>query len=240
MKALITMWRSPRMIVMTAVVAAIYASSEIVLTPFAIVLIPGVLIFRLSNVFTMFFALLFGPAGAFGVGFGNVIGDYFTGGLALGSFFGFLSTFAIGYVGYTFWMRLRDPSSSKFRQVVVYLITGVVAAVVSGVVLGWGLQLLGLAPFGFTSNLLFVNFVIGNWIGGIFYSLVYERLKLLGLTWTDIMEQTDIGEPKFALPGALLMTIGSFGAWICGAFLREGMIIVDAFCALILLGSLLL
>jgi energy-coupling factor transport system substrate-specific component len=240
MRAAVAMWKNPRMIVMTAVVAAIYASVEIVLNPFAIILVPGVIKFRISNIFTMFLALLFGPAGAFGVGFGNVIGDYFTGGLGVGSFFGFLSTLAVGYIGYTFWMRLRDPSSSKVRQVAVYLFTGLVAAAVTGVVLGWGLELLGLAPFGLVCTVLFVNFAIGNWSGGILYLLVYDRFRKLGLTWTDMMDEKDMGEGKFAWLGAFLMTVGGFGGWIVGSYLMGGFVAESFFFVLILLASLLL
>lgn len=240
MKAAIAMWKNPRMIVMTAVVAAIYASTQIVLNPFAIILIPGVIKFRISNIFTMFLALLFGPAGAFGVGFGNVIGDYFTGGLGVGSFFGFLSTLAVGYVGYTFWMRLRDPSHGKARQVLVYLFTGLVAAAVTGVVLAWGLELLGLAPFGLVSTVLLVNFALGDWIGGILYLLVYERFRLLGLTWTDMMEPSDVGEGKFAWLGVILMTVGGFGGCLSGTYLGGGFAAESFFFALTLLAAILM
>lgn len=240
MRAAIAMWKYPRMIVMTAVVAAIYASAEIVLNPFAIVLVPGVIMFRISNIFTMFLAILFGPAGAFGVGFGNVIGDYFTGGVGLGSFFGFLSTLAVGYVGYTFWMRFQGPPGNKVRRVAVYLLTGLVAGAVTGVVLGWGLELLGLAPFGMISTVLLINFGLGNWCSGILYLLVYERFKALGLTWTDMMDQSDIGEGRLAWPGAILMTVGGFGGWASGTYFKWGFPAESFFFGLLLLAALLL
>lgn len=240
MKAAIAMWKYPRMIVMTAVVAAIYASVEIVLNPFGIALIPGVIMFRISNIFTMFLAILFGPAGAFGVGVGNIIGDYFTGGVGLGSFFGFLSTLAVGYVGYTFWMRFQGSPDNRIRRVAVYLLTGLVAGAVTGVVLGWGLALLGLAPFGITSTILLVNFGLGNWCGGILYLLVYDRFKALGLTWTDMMDPSDFGEGRFAWLGAILMAVGGFGGWVSGAYLMWGFPAESFFFVLILLGALLL
>jgi energy-coupling factor transport system substrate-specific component len=240
MKAAVAMWKYPRMIVMVAVVAAIYASAEIVLNPFAIALIPGVIMFRISNIFTMFLAILFGPAGAFGVAFGNIIGDYFTGGVGVGSFFGFLSTLAVGYVGYTFWMWFQGPPGNRVRRVAVYLLTGLVAAAVTGVVLAWGLELLGVAPFGLTSTLLLVNFGLGNWCGGILYLLVYDRFKALGLTWADMMDPSDLGVGRFARAGAILMAIGGFGGWLAGTYLMWGFAAKSFFFALILVAALLL
>lgn len=243
MKATIRMWKNTRMIVLTGVVAAIYASVEVVLAPVTLTLIPGVVGFRVSDILTMFLGMIFGPAGAFGVGIGNLIGDYFTGGLAMGSAFGFLSSFSVGYIGYTFWLGFREPSSTKIRQVVVYTVTGVVAAVASAVVLGLGLDLLRIAPFRLTSNTLVANFVIGNWAGGSLYRLVYHRIKSMRLTWTDLMDKTDIAEPKSATLGALLVIIGSFGGWVLGAFVLKGAALtltVGVFFLLIVGGAFLL
>ena len=239
MKAAIAMWRNPRMMVTTAVVAAIYAAAQITLNAFGFVIIPGVLGFKIADIFTMFFSVVFGPAGAFGVGFGNIIGDYFGGGLAIGSFFGFLSTFAIGYVGYTFWLRLRSDSSTTIHQVIVYLGAGVVSAAACAVILGWGLEVLRIAPFAIISNTIVVNFVIGSWVGGVFYMLLYPRLKSLGLTWTDVMDPQDIGKAHFAVLGAALIVAGAFGGWIFGAFFSSGMLIVGICFAVLILGALL-
>src|SRR5216684_3955570 len=104
MRALIQMWRHTRMIVMIGVVAAIYASAQVVLAPINLPLIPGAP-FKIADLFTMLLGLLGGPAGALGLGIGNAIGDFFTGGLGLGSIFGFLSSMSVGFVGYTFWLR---------------------------------------------------------------------------------------------------------------------------------------
>ena len=124
-------------------------------------------------------------------------------------------------------------------QLMVYLLTGVIAAIVSAVVLGWGLESLGLAPFGLTSDTLVVNFGAGNCAGWLLYSLVYRRIKLLGLTWTDIMDNVDISKSKYAGLGASLIFFGAGTGWILGAFFSKDMLIVGACFVVIIIGALL-
>jgi energy-coupling factor transport system substrate-specific component len=238
MKAMIQMWRHTRMVVLSGVVAAIYASAQVVLAPLSFPVLPGAP-FKIADLFTMLLGLLGGPAGALGVGIGNAIGDFFTGGLGLGSIFGFLSTVSVGFVGYTFWHRFRNPSTSRGRQLALYFFTGAVAAAVSAVILGWGLDLLGIAPFRLVSKILVVNFTLGNWIGFVLFSVLYERLHNMGLIWTDIMSAGEIGKGENASLGALMMTIGGFGGAIAGFVVSETAIVpvVSIFVVIIILGA---
>jgi energy-coupling factor transport system substrate-specific component len=249
MRATITMWKSTRMIVLVAMVAAIYATAQITLNPVSIVLVPGVLEFKAANVLTMALGILFGPAGAWGVAIGNTVGDMFTGNLALGSVFGFLSSFSVAYVGYTFWRRYRPEAGearSELRKphaLLVYLTIGVISATVAAVVLAWGLNLLGIAPFELVSNTLVANFAVGSAIGVVLYALVHDRLDAMNFTWTEIMEPGDIGRPINATLGSVLVTIGAFGGWLLGAVLLAGGAItpVVGICvACIVVGCLLL
>jgi energy-coupling factor transport system substrate-specific component len=162
------------MIVLVAVVAAMYATAEITLAPVSFVLLPGILQFKLSDVFTMAFGALFGPAGAWGVGVGNTIGDLFTGNLAVGSIFGFLSSLAVAYVGYTLFRPVersaRGDASVEVdhgRSVALYLAVGILGAVVSAVSLAWGLELLGIAPYKVVSDAPVGNFILGSWVGAV-------------------------------------------------------------------------
>src|SRR5207302_9313845 len=71
------MWQDTRMIVFTAISAALYAS---ILIPFKVMpIIPGVTEFRPANAVPVICSLLFGPAGAWGSAIGNLIGDLFGG-----------------------------------------------------------------------------------------------------------------------------------------------------------------
>jgi len=214
------------MIVLTAVVAAIYAATEVALQSASFVIIPGVVQFKVSDVLTMALGVLFGPAGAWGVGIGNVFGDLFTGYLAVGSIFGFLSSMAVAYVGYTMWRYFErrwnfaeESSIRRLRPVLTYLAIGIPTAVSSAVILAWGLDLLGIAPFKIISDTLVSNFILGNWLGAILLFLVYDRFKSMSLTWDSIMPEASIGKPIAFQLGAILVVAGSFAGWILGAFI---------------------
>lgn len=104
MRDAIEMWKEPRLVVLTAVCAAVYAAAMI---PFKVLVIfPGLAEVRPAAALPVVFSFLFGPAGAFGAGFGNVVGDMLGGMLGPGSLFGFAANFAYGYVPYKLWQAL--------------------------------------------------------------------------------------------------------------------------------------
>src|SRR5205085_9659630 len=93
MAELFRMWSNTRMVVLTAICAALYAA---VLIPFKVVpLIPGITEFRPANAVPVVCSFLFGPAAAWGSAFGNLIGDFF-GGLGPGDLFGFVPNLFYG------------------------------------------------------------------------------------------------------------------------------------------------
>ena len=69
------MWRRTRMVTLTAVCAAIYAAVLIPTQVFP--LIPGSTNLRPGSAIAIVLSLLFGPAGAWGVAFGNTLNDLF-------------------------------------------------------------------------------------------------------------------------------------------------------------------
>ena len=97
MRAAIRMWRNTRMIILTAVCAAIYGAALIAFKT-AIPLIPGITEVRVASIFPMVFGLLFGPAGAWGTAIGNLIGDSFGGTLGPSSMAGVIGNFLLGYL----------------------------------------------------------------------------------------------------------------------------------------------
>jgi energy-coupling factor transport system substrate-specific component len=238
------------MIVLTSVAAALYAAAYVALSPFTVTLIPGVLVFTFRDLFDLLFGILFGPAGAWGVGTGNLIGDFLTGNLGTGSGFGFLANFLTAYLGYTLWTRYGAParetaSDSTFernRNIAVYLGIGVITACVAATVLAWGLNLLGLAPFKIVATTLFLNLIAGNWVGGWLYVLLFRRVDALGVSWTSIMTERDTRK-GFGLLGATLVSVGGGGGLVSGLFLvGSGALtpVVGIFCGIIIVGALCL
>src|SRR5437899_6532101 len=105
MRELRDMWQNTRMVVFTAISAALYAA---ILIPFKVLpIIPGVTEFRPANAVPVVCSFLFGPAAAFGAAIGNLIGDVF-GGLGPGDMFGFAGNFLYGLIPYKAWDALTD------------------------------------------------------------------------------------------------------------------------------------
>src|SRR5579883_3418424 len=99
MAELFAMWRNTRMVVLTAICAALYAA----------ILIPGITEFRPANAVPVVCSFLFGPAGAWGAAFGNLIGDFF-GGLGPGDLFGFFANLLYGLVPYLVWEAITTAA----------------------------------------------------------------------------------------------------------------------------------
>lgn len=205
------MWRDTRMIMLVAVVAAVYAA---VLLPFKLfTIIPGITSVRPANVFPVIFSIMFGPAAAWGAAIGNLIGDIFGGTLGPGSIFGFLGNFFFGFVGYKLWGNLGplssgdEPDMRSGMQIVEYLAIAVASSAVCAAIIAWGVDLLGLVPFTVLGPTIMINNTLAAAVLGppLLY-LTYPRIKEMGLLYPEVMESGDLSAFGFAQP-----TVAGFG-----------------------------
>lgn len=230
MKEVVSMWKNTRMVILTALSAAIYAA---VLIPFkgGIPIIPGITEVRPANVFPVIFGLMFGPAGAWGAAIGNTIGDLFGGTLGWGSLFGFIGNFYLGFVAYKLWGALglvpaddMSQNTNTLKKLLAYIIITVVAAAACGVIIGWYLDLIALVPFAFLAIVITVNNAIAELVlGPPLLLLLYPRVKNWGLIWTDIMKEEDVAKGFGKGAGAALMIIGSLGGLVVGLLTSTGL-----------------
>src|SRR5690242_9336190 len=157
MAELFRMWGNTRMVVLTAICAALYAA---VLIPFKVVpLIPGITEFRPANAVPVVCSFLFGPAAAWGAAFGNLIGDFFTG-LGPGDLFGFVGNFLYAFVPYRLWRACAPGGDPVPRTLGGWaLLLGIIAAacMLCAATVGFGLQLLGFVPFAVLANVIVLN-----------------------------------------------------------------------------------
>jgi energy-coupling factor transport system substrate-specific component len=219
-REIVTMWRHTKMVVLVSLTAGVYAA---ILIPFKIFpIIPGFTEARPANVVPVVFSLLFGPAGAWGSAFGNLVGDLF-GTLGLGSIFGFAGNFFYGLVPYKLWGRMGPLSSRKpldarsGRQLLEYLLIGFLASVSCAVTISWGLDLLGLVPFVVLAPIITLNnFAFAALLGPFLLWLMYPRAKRWDILWTDIMEPGEISRARRPWIGAILMWIGGVGGLVVG------------------------
>lgn len=227
MKEVLRMWRNTRMIVLTALSAAIYAAVLIPLKG-GLVIIPGVTEVRPANVFPVIFSVLFGPAAAWGAAFGNLIGDFF-GTLGLISIPGFFCNFTFGLVGYKLWGKMgflsanKEPSMRSAMQVVEYIIVSFVASAACAVTGAWLADLMGLIPYAPLATILTMNnFVAAAVLGPFLILILFPRLKQWGLLWVDVMPEEDITPSKTATLGAWLLIAGAVVGLIVGVAISIG------------------
>ncbi|MEW6186274.1 MAG: QueT transporter family protein [Thermodesulfobacteriota bacterium] len=248
MKAIFTMWKNTRMIILTAVCAAIYSAALLAFKT-AIPLIPGITEVRVGNIFPMTFGLLFGPAGAWGSAIGNLIGDIFGGTLTPGSIAGFVGNFLLGYLPYTLWTTLVPFHKKTFHwdpkvwsHWLTYFLIAFISSTACAVVISVFVDFMGVVPYKVLVKVISVNNTLGSFIGVILLTSVYKLVKEhLQLYWKDVMEEPDQGRPLAGPLGAWVVAIASLFGLFGGLFadLPAG-ILGWVSTAAILLGSLLL
>lgn len=214
MREVFTLWKNTKMVVLTAICGAVYAA---VLIPFKpIPLIPGFTEIRPASVLPVVFSLFFGPAGAWGSAFGNLIGDFF-GTLGVGSIFGFLGNFLYGYLPYKVWTFLSPDAEPVINRPAVwlkYIFTILIASLGCAIPISWGIDWVGLIPFSALANIIFLNnFFVSLILGPILLFALYPRFK----KWNLIYQET-AGKERLFLQnfGFILSLIGCFGGLLFG------------------------
>lgn len=230
MKEVVSMWKNTRMIILVALSAAIYAAFLIVFKG-GIVLIPGITEVRPANVFPPVFGLLFGPAGAWGSAIGNLIGDIFGGTMGVGSIFGFVGNFFLGFIPYKMWgatfgLVKKDDMSLKmnsWQKILAFEIVALVSSAACAIIISWYLDLAGMIPFAFLGITITINnFAAAIVLGPVLVGLFYTRVQRWGLLWTDIMDKEDVSKGFAINLGSILMVIGSLGGLIVGILVAVG------------------
>jgi energy-coupling factor transport system substrate-specific component len=199
----------------------------------------------------MVFGLLFGPAGAWGAAFGNLIGDIF-GTLTWRSLFDFFRIFLLGYLPYAIWTTLKPIADGQrepavWRSWVLYILIALISSAASSVVFATLLDVLGFAPYTILVIMIAILPIFGNLIGGILFLAVNGVIKRrLGLIWWDMLDEQDIGKPLAGTIGAWLVTAGAL-VGIAGALIGFGPSYILAgqasgviFTVLIIVGSILM
>ena len=106
------------------------------------VLVEGFTEVRPANAIPMISGYLFGPFGALGCAAGNLIADFF-GTLNLTSLLGVVGNFMAAYVPYRMWYAIskEKPNVHSWKNILIFLWTAYVSALVCAWILGFGLEL---------------------------------------------------------------------------------------------------
>jgi energy-coupling factor transport system substrate-specific component len=216
MKEIFSMWKNTRMIILTAVCAAIYSAALLAFKT-AIPLIPGITEVRVGNIFPMPFGLMFGPAGAWGSAIGNLIGDIFGGTLTPSSLAGFVGNFLVGYLPYTLWTTLVPFHQKIFYwevqtwlNWVAYFLIAFISSTACAVVISVFVDFMGVVPYNVLVKIITLNNTLGSFIGLILLTSVFKLVKdHLHLYWGDVLDEADQGKPLAGPLGAWVVVIAS-------------------------------
>lgn len=217
------MWRNTRMVVLTAICAALYAA---ILIPFKVVpLIPGITEFRPANAIPVVCSFLFGPAAAWGAAFGNIIGDFF-GGLGPGDLFGFVANFFYGFVPYRIWEAVTDRPPILSGGPRVWLGLGAVilcASMLCASIVGWGLQLLGFHPFTVLGTIVLMNdLTVASVLAPLLLEMLYPRVRRARLLYRDLLGPR-VRPPAWRVAvGLVLVAGGTASAFAAGQAIASG------------------
>ena len=221
MREMFTMWKNTKMVMLTALTAAVYAA---ILIPFkGIPIIPGITEFRPAQIIAATFPLFFGPAGAWGLAFGNLIGDFF-GTLGPGSFFGFFGNLFQGIVLYKVWQALRKEATIKSgKDFLHYALALIVSSAACATIIAWGLEVLRMLPFAVLGSIIFLNnAAVPVILGPPLILLLYPRIKKWDLLWTEVMDEDDISPVRRPAVGQTLTWAGAFGGLVVGLLISTG------------------
>lgn len=214
------MWQYSPMVVLTVLTAGTFAA---ILIPFkGIPLIPGVTELRPANVIPVVFGLLFGPAGAWGAAFGNLIGDFF-GTLGAASFFGFWGNFLAAYLPYKMWGHL--PLDQLKRHLTRFVLAVLLGAMGCALLVGFGVQAMKLLPFSVIAVAVFVNNALITLILGPFLlGLLQPRVNRWDLYWQELMDPEDRPPGPAPRLGLALVWLGAAGGFLLGLALGFGLL----------------
>jgi len=220
------MWKYTKMVVLVAMTAAFYAALVIPLK--GIPIVPGFTEFRPGAVIPVVFGLLFGPAGAWGAAFGNVIGDFF-GTFGIGTLFGFFGNFLYGFVGYKVWPHMGLASSredlliNSWEKGLNFVLISVLSSVACAVVIAWGLESVNILPFAALGPIIATNNTLACLVLGIpLMRLLYNRLDRWDLVWFAIMDERDSPQGRTPRLGTALIWLGVLGGFIMGIAISVG------------------
>lgn len=183
MKEIIEIWQKTTGVVLISLCAALYAA---VLIPFKpIVIIPGFTELRPAIVLPIIYSFMFGPVAPWAAAFGNLIGDFF-GTLGLGSFFGFFGNFLYGLAPYRVWQAFGEEELIPFtvKRFMILTLGILLASASCALLIGWGVDMLGLVPFPALAITIFVNnTLLSTLLSPFLLHLLYRRMKGLGILY---------------------------------------------------------
>lgn len=224
---LISMWRSPKMVAYFAFTTALYALLLYPVSQFSLFGFQADYL-RFAMCIPVAFGFLFGPAAAWGAGFGNLIFDAVTNnGLNWISPLGFLGNFLIAYIPYTVWTKItaEKPDMRSVKKLALFMGLVGLGTTICGLVIGWGLLYLYQRPFiMITYTIIASDTLWAVLLGPVILAACYGYFSKKGLLYTDIMHLTQ--KPSWSKTRTCAIALFVASAALC--FVVPALFIVEA------------
>ncbi len=152
--------------------------------------------------------------------------------MGVGSIFGFIGNFFLGYIPYKMWgacfglvsKAKMDQNTNSGKKLAAFEIVSLTSSAACGIIIAWWLDLTKIVPFAFLSiTITLNNFLAACVLGPILLLLLYPRVKRWGLIWTDIMKVDDVAKGAARNLGSILMIVGSLGGLVIGILAAAGL-----------------
>jgi energy-coupling factor transport system substrate-specific component len=188
---LLSMWKKPKMVALVILTAVLYEA--LIFPTQDLTIFGGHADFgRVGVGIPIAFSFLFGPAAAWGAAIGNIFRDTITGGLDWASIPGFVGNFLIGYLPYKLWSKIttEKPDLRSLKKFGMFVGLAVLPCILCGVIIGAGLDLLGLAPFIPTGPLIGLsNSLWAIILGAVVLATAYPYVKKHRMLYTNLMQE---------------------------------------------------
>ncbi len=213
---LLAMWKNPKLIAAVLLTAGLYVGTLFPLR--GLTAFGGYADFgRLGVGIPVAFSFLFGPAAAWGTAIGNVLRDLAQNQLDASSYFGFIGNFILGYVPYKVWRSLttEKPDLRSLKKLALFICVVLLACLLCGLVIGWGLYWLGFTPFMPTAALIaFTNALWAFTVGAIVLVATFGLVAKHKLLYTDLLD-TKTAKPNQTTTKTFAVVVMVAGLGLC-------------------------
>ena len=192
MRELLACWQNTRMIVLIGLCAALYSVTVASLK--FLTVIPGITEIRPGACLPIVFSIFFGPVGAWGSAFGNLVGDVMGGTIGPGSLFGIPGNFFYGYVPYRV-VRAFGANSSNLitgKKIPIFIFLVLLASAVCATIISTGVTYIGV-PFDLVEHTILLNNTLMSFVLAPFLIRgLDKRVRQMKLNYEQLLDARTI------------------------------------------------
>lgn len=205
MRELLACWQNTRMIVLIGLCAALYSVTVASLK--FLTVIPGITEIRPGACLPIVFSVFFGPVGAWGSAFGNLVGDVMGGTIGPGSLFGIPGNFFYGYIPYRVVRAFGADSSNIItgKKIPIFIFLVLLASAVCATLISTGVTYIGV-PFDLVEHTILLNNTLMSFILAPFLIRgLDKRVRKMKLNYEQLLDAEQFSKPLLGILGSIIL-----------------------------------